>query len=224
MKRGLRRGWVLQAGATAAKVENALGRLAASSHEPDPDGNQGEEWQEAEQQAPDAARIRLDRGRDVVAFQRRVEGRVGQADVVGEGRHELGVRDPVVGERLLQVALRALALDRDVGNFAAVDLRDQLRVGQVDPGGPAQAGEDGRQQDDDVEAETGQEGKPKPGTRLPWGFRGLRGWGLVGPKRHIRLVYAQALRMKQENSLGPAFLSNSNSERSRTERIIRAGR
>jgi hypothetical protein len=43
MKGRLGRARLLHAGAAAAEAENALGRLAAPSHEPDPDGDQDEE-------------------------------------------------------------------------------------------------------------------------------------------------------------------------------------
>src|SRR4029077_13002015 len=84
-------GWILEAGAAAAKAENALRRLTAPSHEPDPDGDQHDERQETNEQAPQPTRIWLDGGSYVVALQGRVERRVGQANVVGEGRGELRV-------------------------------------------------------------------------------------------------------------------------------------
>ena len=191
VKGRLGRAGFLQAGTAAAETENALRRLAASSHEPDPDRDQHEEGQEGEQQASEAARVLLDHGRDVVALQQGEERRIGEPHVVGHGRAELGVRDPVVGKRRLQIALGVLALDRDVRHVAAVDLGQELRVAEVDPGRPAEPAQNRREQDEDVEAQAGQQGEPKPGPRLSRGFGALgRRRRLVGAERHIGLVYA----------------------------------
>src|SRR5207244_13087398 len=71
---------------------NALRRLAAPPHEPDPDRDQHQEWQEREQQAAQAAGVLLDNGRDIVALQQWKEGRVGQPDVIRHRRDRKSTR------------------------------------------------------------------------------------------------------------------------------------
>ena len=119
---GLRRTRLLHPRPAPPEGKDALGRLTAAPHEPDPDGDQREEGEEAEKQAADAAGVLLDLGIDMIALQQREEAGVVQPHSVRNGRRELRVGDAVVRCLGLEVTLRRLALDGDVRNVAALDL------------------------------------------------------------------------------------------------------
>ena len=184
---GLRRTGFLHPRPAAAEGENALGRLAAAPHEPDPDGDQSQEGQEIDEQAAQAARVLLDLGIDMTALQQGEEAGIVEPDRVRDGCRELGVGDAVVGDRGLEITLRRLALDGDVGHVAVLHLRYQLGVVELDAGRSTEPHEEGEEHDHQVQAEPGKQGQPQPGAGLARIPRRLGGRSLIGPELGHRL-------------------------------------